>query len=105
MMSAAMPLKIAPATKYGPNIVECHIGTGAIEKSHDTIECTDTPPGPIASAPISRARQPVVLSRTSAKSGIIGRIRNSTLPVRYVLMAKKSQTSGDLKFGQINRLL
>ena len=32
MMRPAMPLKIAPATKYGPKIVDCHIGTGAIEK-------------------------------------------------------------------------
>ena len=35
-----MPLKIAPATKYGPKIVVCHIGTGAIEKSNETIVCT-----------------------------------------------------------------
>src|SRR5215467_4820178 len=50
-----------------------------------------------------RRRNPVVLSRTSAKSGIVGRYRNSELPVRYVEIAKKSQTSGDRKFGQINR--
>src|SRR5204863_5522754 len=36
---------------------------------------------------------------------MVGRRRNSVLPVRYVVIAKKSQTSGDLKFGQINRLL
>src|ERR1051326_9239029 len=44
-------------------------------------------------------------SRISAKSGIIGRNKNSTLPVRYVEIAKKSHTSGDRKFGQISRLL
>src|SRR6266550_584445 len=48
---------------------------------------------------------PVARSRTTAKSGIIGRKRNRTLPVRYVLIAKKSQTSGDRKFGQIIRSL
>src|SRR5690242_4208411 len=46
---------------------------------------------------------PVVRSRIRAKSGIIGRNRNSTLPVRYVEIAKKSQTSGDRKLGQIIR--
>ena len=45
MISAAMPLKIAPATKYGPKIVECHIGTSAIEKSNDTMVCTETATG------------------------------------------------------------
>src|SRR5580765_3941267 len=40
-----------------------------------------------------------------AKSGIIGRRRNSRLPVRYVEIAKKSHTSGDRKLGQISRLL
>src|SRR5207247_949741 len=48
-------------------------------------------------------RHPVVLSRTSAKSGIIGSSRKRTLPVRYVLIAKKSHTSGDRKLGQIPR--
>ena len=55
MMSAAIPLKIAPATKYGPKMVECHIGTGAIEKSKDTIVCTDTATGRMAMAMISIA--------------------------------------------------
>jgi hypothetical protein len=49
-MSAAIPLKIAPATKYGPKMVECHIGTGAIEKSKDTMVWTDTATGRIAIA-------------------------------------------------------
>src|SRR5262245_41822476 len=48
---------------------------------------------------------PVERSRISAKSGIIGRNRNNRLPVRYVVIAKKSQTSGERKFGQIRRLL
>jgi hypothetical protein len=52
-----------------------------------------------------RCLSPVDLSRTTAKSGIIGRNKKSTLPVRYVLMAKKSQTSGERKFGQIMRSL
>ena len=52
MISAAMPLKIAPATKYGPKMVECHIGTGAIEKSNETIVCTETATGMMATAMI-----------------------------------------------------
>ena len=52
MIRPAMPLKIAPATKYGPKIVECHIGTGAIEKSNDTMVWTDTATGMIAIAMI-----------------------------------------------------
>ncbi len=50
MIRPPMPLKIAPATKYGPKIVDCHIGTGAIEKSNETIVCTDTATGTIATA-------------------------------------------------------
>src|SRR6516164_6020642 len=41
----------------------------------------------------------------SAKSGIVGRSRNKVLPVRYVEIAKKSQASGDRRFGQICRSL
>ena len=55
MMRAAMPLKMAPATKYGPKMVECHIGTIAIEKSNDTIVCTDTATGMMAIAMICMA--------------------------------------------------
>ncbi len=50
-----MPLKIAPATKYGPKIDECHIGTGAIEKSNETMVWTDTATGMIAIAMICMA--------------------------------------------------
>src|SRR5262249_1716649 len=31
--------------------------------------------------------------------------RNTTLPIRYVLMAKKSHTSGERKLGQMRRSL
>ena len=50
-----MPLKMAPATKYGPKIVVFHIGTGAIEKSNETMVCTDTATGIIAMAMICMA--------------------------------------------------
>ena len=36
---------------------------------------------------------------------MMGRSRKVTLPVRYVLMAKKSQTRGERKFGQMPRSL
>ena len=45
-----MPLKIAPATKYGPKMAVCHIGTGAIEKSNDTMVCTETATGRMTTA-------------------------------------------------------
>ena len=51
-ISAAIPLNMAPATKYGPKIVECHIGTGAIEKSNETMVWTETATGMIATAMI-----------------------------------------------------
>jgi hypothetical protein len=34
--SAAIPLKIAPVTKYGPKMLLCHMGATDIEKSHAT---------------------------------------------------------------------
>src|ERR1051326_3201768 len=40
-----------------------------------------------------------------AKSGIMGRIRNNRLDVRYVLIAKKSQVRGERKLGQMPREL
>ena len=46
------PLKIAPATKYGPKMVECHMGTGAIEKSKETMVWTETATGRMAIAMI-----------------------------------------------------
>src|SRR5208337_2429532 len=52
-----------------------------------------------------RLRKPVARSRTMAQSGIIGSSRKVRLPVRYVVMAKKSQTNGERKLGQIPRSL
>ena len=56
-MMAAMPEKIAPTTKYGPKIVECHIGWIVIAKTHDTTVCTETAIGMtrIAMTPIARS--------------------------------------------------
>ena len=45
-----MPLKIAPATKYGPKMVECHMGTGVMAKSQETIVCTETATGTMTMA-------------------------------------------------------
>jgi hypothetical protein len=42
-------------------------------------------------------------SRSTAMSGIRPTKRNVVEIVRYVVMAKTSHTSGDLKFGQIRR--
>ncbi len=47
---AAMPLKIAPTTKYGPKIVECHMGTGVMAKSQETMVCTETATGTMTMA-------------------------------------------------------
>jgi hypothetical protein len=47
-----------------------------------------------------RRRQPVEESRRAATSGIRPTMKNTVLIDRYVEIAKTSQTSGDLKFGQ-----
>ncbi len=41
-MSAAIPLKMAPVTKYGPKMVLCHMGAIAMAKSHATTVWTET---------------------------------------------------------------
>src|SRR5438093_386059 len=41
----ANPEKIAPSTKNGANSVECHPGTSAIAKSHDTTLWTESTSG------------------------------------------------------------
>ena len=41
----AKPEKIAPATKYGGNIVVCHPGTTEVAKSKLTIVCTESTSG------------------------------------------------------------
>ena len=41
-ISAAIPLKIAPVTKYGPKMVLCHMGAIAMAKSQATTVCTET---------------------------------------------------------------
>ena len=50
IISTAMPEKIAPTTKYGPKIVLFQPGVRVIAKSQDTIVCTETATGMIATA-------------------------------------------------------
>ncbi len=79
-------------------MVEFHIGTSVIAKSHDTMVCTDTASGmitiaitlmpasserhccavplqPSAARPQKRLRQPVARSRRMARSGSSGSAR------------------------------
>ncbi len=37
-MTVAIPENRAPVTKYGPSIVECHIGRTVIPNTHETTE-------------------------------------------------------------------
>ena len=53
VITIATPEKIAPATKYGANIVLCQPGICAIAKSHDTTVCTESTSG-VARPAISR---------------------------------------------------
>src|SRR5579872_7471722 len=59
VMMAAMPEKIAPTTKYGPKIDECHIGWIVIANTHDTTVCTEIATGitRIAITEIARSRR------------------------------------------------
>src|SRR3569833_2022116 len=41
----AKPEKIAPATKYGGNMVVCHPGSSEVAKSMDTKVCTESTSG------------------------------------------------------------
>src|SRR4029450_9842964 len=121
------PEKMAPATKYGGKIVACQPGVSAMAKSNDTTECTDSTSGVENAArnkymrakwrhSLSEFRQPndmtarirlrtgfVSRSRSTAMSGIKPTYRNVLETVRYVEIAKTSQTSGLLKFGQMSR--
>jgi len=45
VITIARPEKIAPATKYGGNIVVCHPGVFAIAKSQETTLWTDITSG------------------------------------------------------------
>src|ERR1043165_9623777 len=100
-MTIAKPEKIAPATKYGGKIVECHPGSKLAEKSKLTIVCTDTTSGvaspassryavwyrfqcradprhPIARTPYAmRENQLRARSRSVARSGISPTYQNS----------------------------
>src|SRR5215216_4596701 len=122
-----IPEKIAPATKYGGKIVACHPGVSAMAKSKDTTECTESTSGvekaarkryirPKCRHSGSEFRHPneriarirlrtgfVSRSRRTAMSGMSPTYRNVEETVRYVEMAKTSQTSGLLKLGQISR--
>ena len=44
-ITIATPERMAPATKYGGNRVECQPGTIDMAKSHDTTLCTETTSG------------------------------------------------------------
>ena len=56
--SEAIPVKIAPMTKYGPMIVLCHMGWIVIEKMNATTVWTETATGimTIAMNPMPRSR-------------------------------------------------
>src|SRR5690606_3900722 len=45
VFTIANPEKIAPATKYGGNMVACHPGITDVAKSNDTMVCTDNTSG------------------------------------------------------------
>jgi hypothetical protein len=53
---AAMPEKMAPATKYGPKMVECHIGWIVMEKTKETTVWTEMAMGITSTAMIAIAR-------------------------------------------------
>src|ERR1700761_1844742 len=88
----ANPEKIAPATKYGGNMVVCHPGSNAVAKSIDTMVCTEStsvvdipanisdtvskrcqvltePVQPNDNTEYMRRRMPKARSRIEAKSG------------------------------------
>src|SRR4029079_17095902 len=122
-----MPEKMAPATKYGGKIVVCQPGLIAIAKSNDTTECTESTSGVLKAARKryilakcrhsgSEFRHPndrtariflrtglVHRSRSTAMSGMRPTYRKVLEIVRYVEIAKTSQMSGLLKFGQSRR--
>jgi len=64
MISAAIPEKIAPTTKYGPKIVLCHMGWSVMENTNDTTVCTETAIGTtrIVMIPMPRCSTAICLS-------------------------------------------
>jgi hypothetical protein len=119
------PEKIAPATKYGGKMVVCHPGRMDVAKSKLTMEWTESTRGVERPAKTSETaskrchslavpRQPkdkmlytiraklpgLARSRTVAKSGISPVYQKRREMVKYVLMAKTSHRSGELKLTQ-----
>src|SRR5437588_597880 len=116
----ANPEKIAPATKYGGNIVVCQPGSSEVAKSIDTIVCTESTSGVETPASISDTvskrchvftepvhpnehteyilrRIPVARSRIVARSGNKPVYQNTNDTEKYVDIANTSQISGELK--------
>src|SRR5687767_4744630 len=113
---------MAPATKYGGKMVVCHPGMTEVAKSKLTIVCTERTSGvaspartrdndscrcqclaapvhPNARKVYSLFLKPFALSLTVAKSGTSPVYQKRSDTVKYVEIANKSQSSGELKLG------
>src|SRR5687767_2394525 len=121
----AKPLKIAPATKYGGKIVECHPGSLDSAKSMLTMLCTLKTrgvPSPARSSCPTRAAchcraEPEkpraknayarrllgvrARSRAVARSGIRPRYQNKSESSEYVMTATTSHVSALMNCGQV----
>ena len=75
VLTMANPENIAPATKYGGNIVVCHPGMTDVAKSNDTMVCTESTSGV--------ARPASTRDTSSKRCQSLGRIRDLYLSVSF----------------------
>jgi iron complex outermembrane receptor protein len=99
-MSAAMPLKIAPTTKYGPKIGLCHMGTSVIASVQETVSVVgEAPRGTLEAAELREGPAVDIADALGWKAGL-WRLRKGGIANEVVLRGLQSRALNVLIDGQ-----